>query len=42
MKQQIARAAARLAKRNADGWLGDDTELVWRRSRAGRRDDLKE
>lgn len=49
MKQQIARAAARVAERNADGWLGEGAERVWRRFadgltawvRAGRREDLE-
>ncbi|AZM53323.1 hypothetical protein DMA15_12605 [Streptomyces sp. WAC 01529] len=48
MKQQIARAAGRLAERQVDGWLGEGLEATWQRFaggitawvRAGRRDDL--
>ncbi|MFI1607833.1 hypothetical protein ACH4YN_37965 [Streptomyces griseofuscus] len=48
MKQQIVKAAARVAERNAEGWLSEGSEAIWQRLndavtgwiRDGRRDDL--
>ncbi|MFG2458136.1 hypothetical protein ACGFWE_13845 [Streptomyces sp. NPDC048523] len=49
MKQQIAKAAAKVAVRNIDGWLAEGSEAIWERLtdgvtgwiRDGRRDDLE-
>ncbi|MFI6465688.1 hypothetical protein [Streptomyces sp. NPDC050538] len=49
MKGQIAKAAAKVAERNTEGWLSEGTEAIWQRLadsvtgwiRAGRRDDLE-
>ncbi|WP_406202626.1 hypothetical protein OG331_31855 [Streptomyces sp. NBC_01017] len=49
MKQQIAKAAAKVAARNTDGWLAEGSEAIWERLadgvtgwiREGRRDDLE-
>lgn len=49
MKRQIAKAAAKVAERNTEGWLAEGSEAIWQRVvdgvtgwiRAGRRDDLE-
>jgi hypothetical protein len=49
VKQQIAKAAAKVAERNTEGWLAEGSEAIWQRFadgvtgwiRAGRRDDLE-
>jgi hypothetical protein len=48
VKRQIAKAAAKVAERNVEGWLAEGSEAMWQRLtdgvtgwiRAGRRDDL--
>jgi hypothetical protein len=49
VKRQIAKAAAKVAERNTDGWLAEGSEAIWQRLadgvtgwiRDGRRDDLE-